>query len=389
MFRTPADSVDGRVVYFDGHATTPLAPEAAAVMAPLWAAEVGNAHSQHGRGQAAAARVEQARGQVARMIGADPSELIFTSGATEANNLALFGVVEAARRQGLHRRKIVASAVEHKSVLAVLDELAADRLEVALAPVTCDGLVDLAALAALVDEETLLVSVMGANNEVGVVQPLRAVAEITRARGALVHSDLAQLAGKVRVDVAALDLDYASLSAHKMYGPPGVGALFVSGLAQVRPRPRTFGGGQEGGLRAGTLPTPLIAGFGVAAEQARLNLAGDGDRQEQLAARLLEGLAARQVRYIQNGGAVPRLPGSLSIRFPGVNADDLVGRLSTAIAVSTGSACSSGQITASHVLRAMKLSEAEANSTLRMYVDRYMDEADIDFGVEQISAFLR
>jgi len=206
-------------VYLDGHATMPLAPEAAAVMVPLWAEEVGNAHSQHGRGQAAAARVETARRQIAQLIGAEPSELIFTSGATEANNLALFGIAEAARRQGLSRRKIVASAVEHKSVLAVLDELAADGFEVALAPVTRDGLVDLAALAALVDDETLLVSVMGANNEVGVMQPLAAVAAIARPRGALVHSDLAQLAGKVRVDVAALDLDYASLSAHKMYGP--------------------------------------------------------------------------------------------------------------------------------------------------------------------------
>lgn len=389
MSRAPADSVNGRVVYFDGHATTPLAPEAAAAMAPLWAEEVGNAHSQHGRGQAAAARVEMARGQVARLIGAEPSELIFTCGATEANNLALFGVAEAALRQGLSRRKIVASAVEHKSVLAVLDELAADGFEVALAPVTRDGLADLAALAALVDDETLLVSVMGANNEVGVLQPLAAVAAIARARGALVHSDLAQLAGKVRVDVAALDLDYASLSAHKMYGPPGVGALYVSGLAQVRPRPRMFGGGQEGGLRAGTLPGPLIAGFGVAAELARVNLVGDGDRQDRLADRLLEGLAARQVRYIQNAAAAPRLPGSLSLQFPGADADDLVGRLSSVVAVSTGSACSSGQITSSYVLRAMKLSEDEANSTVRIYVNRYLSEPDIDFGVEQISAALR
>lgn len=389
MFRTQADSLKSRVVYFDGHATTPLAPEAAAVMAPLWATEVGNAHSQHGRGQAAAARVERARGQIARLIGAEPSELFFTSGATEANNLAIFGVAEAARRQGLHRRKIIASTVEHKSVLAVLGELGADGFQVVLAPVTREGLIDLAALAALVDDETLLVSVMGANNEVGVIQPLAEVAKISRARGALVHSDLAQLAGKLGTDVASLDLDYASLSAHKMYGPPGVGVLYVSGLAQVRPRPRIFGGGQESGLRSGTLPTPLIAGFGVAAEQARLNLAEDGSRQEELAARLLEGLSAQQVRYIRNAAAAPTLPGSLSLQFPGVDSNDLVGRLSGVVAVSTGSSCSSGQIVSSYVLRAMKLSEAEAKSTIRIYIDRYINEGDIDFGVEQIAVAVR
>ncbi len=358
-------------------------------MAPLWSEEVGNPHSQHGRGQAAAARVERARGQVAELIGAQPSELVFTSGATEANNLVLFGVAEAARRQGQARRKIVASAIEHKSVLAVLEELAAQGFEVALVPVTRDGLIDLDALEALVDEETLLVSVMGANNEVGVMQPLAAVAKIARGRGALVHSDLAQLAGKVWVDVAALDLDYASLSAHKMYGPPGVGALYLSGLAAMRPRPLVFGGGQEGGLRSGTLPAPLVVGFGVAAECARLSLREDGDRQNRLVGRLLEGLAKRQVRFVQNSTGAPRVPGSLSIQFPGIDADELVGRLSSSVCLSTGSACSSGQITSSYVLRSMRLDEAEASSTVRLYVDRYLDEADVDFSVELISAAIR
>lgn len=388
MMRAP-DSLASRTVYLDGHATTPLAPEAQSVMAGLWAEDVGNPHSPHGRGQAAAARVEQARAQVAQLIGAEASELVFTSGATEANNLLLFGLAAAALRQDVPRRRIVASAIEHKSVLAVLDQLERRSFDIALAPVDRDGMLEVEALDRLIDEDTLLVSVMGANNEVGVLQPLASVVRLARRAGVLVHSDLAQLAGKVRVDVAALDLDFASVSAHKLYGPPGVGALYVSGLASLRPEPLLFGGGQEGGLRAGTLPTPLIAGFGAAAEQARLRLDADGDRQDRLADRFLEGLSARQVRYVQNAVAAPRLPGSLSLRFPGVDADAVVGRLSDSVFLSTGSACSSGQIASSHVLRAMKLSETEAASTIRIYISRYLNEDDIDFSVQRISEVVR
>ena len=271
----------------------------------------------------------------------------------------------------------------------MVEELERRGFATALVPVTNNGLVDLEALAGLIGPDTLLVSVMGANNEVGVVQPLVAVANLAHAQGALVHSDLAQLAGKLPLNVVALDLDYASLSAHKLYGPMGVGALYISGLSGLRPQPIVFGGGQEGGLRAGTLPTPLIVGFGAAAGRARDALAHDAATQGRLAERLLDGLARRQVRYVQNAQGAPRLPGSLSLRFRGVDADALVGRLSEKVCLSTGSACSSGQINASHVLRAMSLSEVDAASTIRIYINIYLSDSEIDYAVECLSSVLQ
>ncbi|WP_158624710.1 cysteine desulfurase family protein [Caulobacter sp. 602-1] len=374
-----------RIVYLDGHATTPLADEAADAMAPYWTARAGNAQSPHARGQAVAAAIELAREEVARLIGAQPQEIVFTSGATEANNLAILGVAEAARRSGSGRNKVIASAIEHKSVLAALEELANRGFEVALAPVTTDGVVDLAALEALVDERTLLVSLMGANNEVGTIQPLAQAARLVHAKGAMIHSDLAQLAGKSPVDVAALDLDYASLSAHKLYGPMGVGALFVSGLADLKPRPLVFGGGQERGLRPGTLPAPLLVGFGAASAVATRDMAEVSQRQQVLATELLAGLAARQVRLHQNAIDAPRLPGSLSLRFPSVDADEVVGRLASTICLSTGSACSAGQITVSHVLKAMSMSDGQARSVIRVYIDRYTTLDDIHFAAGEIA----
>ncbi|WP_346324069.1 cysteine desulfurase family protein [Emcibacter sp. SYSU 3D8] len=378
-----------RLVYLDGHATTPLAPEAAEAMARLWAEQAGNAHSPHARGQAAAVEIERARTEVALLIGAAPSEVVFTSGATEANNLALLGVAEAARETGQGRRRIVASAIEHRSVLAVLEELGGRGFETCLAPVTRDGLVDLYALEEILNEGTLLVSVMGANNEMGALQRLKIVASAAHKKGALVHSDLAQLAGKLPVDVATLELDYASLSAHKLHGPMGVGALYVSALASLRPRPLMFGGGQEGNLRPGTLPTPLIAGFGAAARRARLRMGEDGERQAALAERMLIELKARHVRFIQNVASAARLPGSLSLQFPGIDADELVGRLSDVVCLSTGSACSAGHMASSYVLKAMNLTEAESSSTLRMYFDRYVSEDDVGYAADKISAAVR
>lgn len=375
-----------RIVYLDGHATTPLADEAAEAMAPFWAAMSGNAQSPHIRGQVAAAAIELARLRVAKLVGAEPQEILFTSGATEANNLAILGVAEAARRAGVGRNKIIASAIEHKSVLAAVEELATRGFEVALAPVTQDAVIDLAALEGLIDERTLLVSVMGANNEVGTIQPLAEVSRLARAAGALIHSDLAQLAGKAPLDVVALDLDFASLSAHKLYGPMGVGALFVSGLAGLRPYPLVFGGGQERGMRPGTLPTPLLVGFGAAALRAGEDLVAVGRRQRELAAALLAGLAERQVKFFQNAAGAERLPGSLSLQFPGVDADRVVEQLSRIVCLSTGSACSAGQISPSHVLRAMNISDRDLTSVIRVYVDRYLSIDDIQFAATQISA---
>jgi len=355
-------------------------------MAPYWTVMAGNAQSPHARGQQAAVAIELGRGQVAQLIGAEAQEIVFTSGATEANNLVILGVAEAARQAGLGRKKIIASAIEHKSVLAALDELAARGFDVALAPVTADGVVDLAALEELIDETTLLVSLMGANNEVGTIQPVAETARMARAKGALIHSDLAQLAGKVPVDVVALDLDYASLSAHKLYGPMGVGAVYISGLSSLKPRPLVFGGGQERGLRPGTLPTPLIVGFGAAAALAGRNMLQAARLQERLASDLMAELRGRQVRVLQNAIAAPRLPGSLSIQFYGLDADELVGRLASSICLSTGSACSAGQISVSHVLKAMNIPDAVSQTVLRIYVGRDASLSDIHFAATEIAA---
>ncbi|WP_165644379.1 cysteine desulfurase family protein, partial [Oharaeibacter diazotrophicus] len=310
---------------------------------------------------------------------------LFTSGATEANNLVVLGVAEAARKMGLRRNKIIASAIEHRSILAVLEELAARGFRVQLAPVTPQGLVDLPALEQLLDEDTLLVSLMGANNEVGTIQPIGGAAQLAHAKGALIHSDLAQLAGKAPVDVVALDLDYASLSAHKLYGPMGVGAVFVSGIAAIKPRPLVFGGGQERGLRPGTLPTPLIVGFGAAAALADQDMMHVSQIQERLARELLTELAGRQVKVLQNAASAPRLSGSLSLSFPGVDADEIVNRLSSTVCLSTSSACSAGQIASSHVLKAMHISDKDARSVLRIYISKYNTLEDIRFAAAQIS----
>lgn len=383
MAEPPAD----RLVYLDGHATTPLAPEAEAAMAPWWRARVGNPHSPHRRGFDAARAVEAARAQVAGLVGADPQEVVFTSGATEANNLALIGVGEAALTAGDQRREVVLSAVEHRSVQAAGDALRRRGFSVRLAPVTPEGVIDLQALRSLVSVRTLLVSAMAANNEVGSVQPIADVLEAARAVGAMVHVDAAQLAGKLPFDASGFD--FVSLSAHKLYGPMGVGALFVSSAAEYRPAPLWFGGTQERGLRPGTLPTPLLVGFGAAADLAALRLVEDARHGAELSGRLLAGLTARQTRFVVNVPAPLRLPGSLSLRLPGTDAGSLVAKLSSSVCLSDGSACSSGQIVTSHVLAAMQLSPEAASETIRLYCSRYNTSDEIDFAADRIARAVR
>nr|WP_313635006.1 cysteine desulfurase family protein [Brevundimonas diminuta] len=365
-----------RPIYLDGHATTPLAPEAAAAMAPWWRELAANAHSPHAAGQRAAAAVNHARGLVARLVGVGPSEVVFTSGATEANALALLGGARAARRAGDPRRRIIVSAIEHKSVLGCAARLETEDFEVVRAPVTPDGVLDLGVLARLATPETLLISVMAANNETGVVQPIDAVAAVARAAGAALHVDASQQAGKLPLDLGLAD--FASLSAHKMYGPLGVGALIVSSAAAFRPEPLFAGGDQENGLRPGTLPVPLIVGFGEAARVAIARLAADADHGRRLAGRLIKTLENRQVRFIINGLKHDRLPGSLSLRLKGCDAASLIARISPFVSAAEGSACTSGQIAPSHVLTAMGLSHEEASSTLRLMCGRDATAEEID-----------
>jgi cysteine desulfurase len=344
-----------------------------------------NAGSMHFAGEHAATIIMQARSAVARLIGASSSEITFTSGATEANNLAILGVAHWANKARPERRRIVVSSIEHKAVSAPVDHLAGAGFERIVAPVDLSGRVDLQALSALVDESTLLVCVMAANNETGAIQPVGEVAEIAHERGAMVHCDAAQAAGKIAIDVLSLGVDYLTLSAHKLYGPMGVGALYVSAVAP-RPEPLHFGGGQQSGLRPGTEPVPLIAAFGAAAEVALAQMGSDTSHAKERTDEFLNRLGEHQLRFARTTGEAKVIPGSLSLMFNGLEAEDIVMSISRQVSVSTGSACSSGQIIPSHVLTAMGKSEAEARSIIRLFFNRYTTSEDVLRGADLIAA---
>ena len=374
-------------VYLDGFSTTPLAPEARAAMLEAFES-TGNPSSQHGAGQRAARLIENARSDVAELIGASPSEMHFTSGATEADNLAILGVVRAAMAAGSRRRTLIVTAIEHKAVLEPAGALAAEGIRLVVAPVDRFGRLDLNALRELMSEDVILVSVMAANNETGVVQPIEEAARIAHGHGALFHSDAAQAAGKIPLDVAGVGADYLSISAHKMYGPMGVGALYVAAGAP-RPMPLGHGGGQERGLRPGTEPVPLIAGFGAAAKAAADCLETDARRLEDMIERLLEGLASRQLRFSRITEYNSVIPGTAAIAISTVDAEDLCLRLGREVMISTGSACTSGQLRRSHVLKAMGFSESRAAEVVRLFCGRYTTPADTERAAEKIARATR
>lgn len=362
-------------ISLDHHATTPTAQEVIDAMAPYWRDLSWNAHSAHAGGGAAEFAVGEARVAVADLIGADPAEIIFTSGATEANNIAVLGLAEAARSRAPQRRKILTSAIEHKCILEAARHLANSGFEHEVISVDHSGRVDPDRLDRQLDEEVLLVAVMAANNEVGTIQPLEAIARRCADVGALFHVDAAQAAGRIPFNVGTLGCDTASISAHKMYGPKGIGALYVSGASSLHPKPIMFGGGQERGLRPGTLPVPLIVGFGRAATlvAGRLDRAHELDRLANLFVAELEqaGLTPEL-----NGSRDQRLPGSLNLRFLGVDAEDVIQRLGNRLHLSTGSACQSGELQGSYVLRAMGVSPVDVSSSFRICFGYDHDESD-------------
>lgn len=362
-------------IYLDGQASTPLAPEAQSVLLEALS-HTANPHSSHGAGRRAHEVIETARQSLADLIGAAPAEMIFTSGATEANNLAIQGLARAAAALS-PRRVLLTTQIEHPSVQEPMKALEAEGFEVRYAAVGSDGRLDLGAFgAAVATGEVLLASVMAANNVTGLVQPVKEAVALAHSHGVLFHCDAAQAGGRWALDVFNLDVDALSLSAHKMHGPPGVGALFLSAANPFRPQPIIRGGGQEAGVRPGTAPTPLIAAFG---EAARLTLARRHDDRVHLRAvadAFLAGLEAAQVRYQLHGAPEHRMPGCLSIAFLDHDAQDLTERLSESIYVSTGSACSSGRPTISPVLVAMNLSAEVARSTLRICFTRYSTKAE-------------
>ena len=375
-----------RPVYLDNQATTPCDPRVVAAMLPWFTENFGNPASiEHVLGRAAEAAVDEAREHIARLINAMASEIVFTSGATESNNLAIKGAARFARSMGDARQRIVTVATEHKCVLESVKELAAEGFEPVILPVGRDGLLDPAALEEALAEPALLVSVMAVNNETGVVQDIARLSRIAHGRGALFHTDAAQAAGKIAVDVRALDVDLMSLSGHKVYGPKGIGALYVRRRPRVRLAPLLSGGGQERGLRSGTLPAPLIVGFG---EAARIAAAVAADEQPRIAGfrdSLLERLRRDIPGIVVNGSEQARIGGNLNLTFPRATAAELMAAAPD-LCVSTGSACSAASIEPSYVLRAMGLGEEAAARSLRIGIGRFTSAADIDFAVAALSA---
>jgi cysteine desulfurase len=377
-----------RPIYLDHHATTPMDPRVLAAMRPWWEENFANPHSvEHALGRAAEEAVETAREQVAELIGAEPREVVFTSGATEANNIAIKG---AARFAGLDGpKRIITLATEHKCVLESVRDLGAEGFEPVILPVKPDGLLDLDVLREALETPTLLVSVMAVNNETGVIQDLAAIGALVKEAGALFHTDAAQASGRIPLDVAEIQADLMSITAHKIYGPKGIGALYVRRRPRVRLAPLFSGGGQERGLRSGTLPAPLIVGFGEAARIAAAEGTLDSGRiagQRQI---LLDGLTAAIPDLRVNGTMEARVAGNLNLTFPGgIDAQALLTALPE-LCLSTGSACSSAEIAPSYVLGAMGIPEAEARATLRVGLGRFTSPAEAEQAAALIGAAWR
>ena len=371
-------------IFMDNHSTTPVDPRVLETMLPYFTQHFGNAASRnHAFGWAAEAAVDNARAQVAALIGGDAKEIVFTSGATEAINLAIKGAVSYYKKHGNH---VITVETEHKATLDTCKRLQRDGIEVTVLRPSADGIVTPQQVADAVTDKTVLVSVMLANNEIGVIQPLAEIIAAVKAKNSktLVHSDIVQAAGKIPVDVEALKLDLASMSAHKMYGPKGIGALWVRRKPRIRIDPLIDGGGHERGMRSGTLPVPLIVGFGKAAEVAAAELPTEAIRLRALRDRLHEGIKARLVETYVNGSLEHRLPGNLNISFAFVEGESLLMALKD-VAVSSGSACTSASLEPSYVLRALGVGEELAHTSIRFGLGRFNTEAEVDYTIELVT----
>jgi cysteine desulfurase len=367
-------------IYLDYAATTPVDRRVVQQMLPYLTEQYGNPASRsHAYGWAAEEAVEIAREHIASLIGADPREIAFTSGATESNNLAIKGAAQFHRAKGKH---LITVKTEHKAVLDTMRELERDGFEVSYLDVQEDGLLDLAVLQAALRPDTILVSVMLVNNEIGVIQDIAAIGTLCRARGILFHTDAAQATGKLAIDLSALPVDLMSLSAHKTYGPKGIGALYVRRKPRVRIEAQMHGGGHERGLRSGTLPTHQIVGMGEAYRLARESMGAENERIRSLRDRLLAGLQdIPEVRI--NGHVEQRVPHNLNISFQFVEGESLLMGMK-GIAVSSGSACTSASLEPSYVLRALGLSDEIAHSSIRFSVGRFTTAEEIDLAIAQV-----
>ena len=379
-----------RPIYLDHHATTPVDPAVLQAMLPFFTERFGNPSGrQHAYGEEAHAAVEAAREHVAALIGARPEDIVFTSGATESNNLAVRGLARGRTSGGRH---IVTTTIEHAAVLEPCRTLEREGFEVTQIPAGEDGLVEAGKVIAALRPDTALVSVMAANNEVGTIQPVAEIGGACRERGIVFHSDAVQAVGKVPFDVDAASVDLLSISAHKMYGPKGVGALYVrkERRPRLRLQPQAEGGGQEKGLRSGTLNVPGIVGLGEAARLAKDALAaGEGARLAALRDRLLAELRRQVGDVAVNGALAPRLPGNLHVSIARAEAETLILALGGRIALSSGAACAEAGGKGSHVLRAMGLPDERIYTALRFGIGRYNTDLDLDNVVEALAEAVR
>jgi cysteine desulfurase len=377
-------------IYMDNHATTPVDPRVLEVMLPYFTHTFGNAASRtHVFGRDAAAAVERARKQVARLINADPQEIVFTSGATESDNLAIKGVAWMHRQEGKPGNHIITLPTEHKAVLDSCRRLAKEGFEVSYVPVGTDGLVDLGELRCAISERTILVSVMAANNEIGVLQPIGEIGELCRARGVLFHSDAVQAIGKVPVDVQAIRVDLMSITAHKIYGPKGVGALYVRGRKPEVPLvPLIDGGGHELGMRSGTLNVPGIVGLGKACELCMQEMVEESRRLTALRDRLKDGLQSCLEGVHINGSMERRLPHNLNMSFDGVEGEALLTGLD-GVAVSSGAACRSFASESSYVLTALGLDDDRAQSSIRFGLGRFNNKEEVDYVIDRVTKIVK
>ena len=379
------------VVYLDNQATTPVDPLVLDVMQPYFSKEYGNPHSiGHTYGWNAEVAVNRSRQNVADMIGSDAREIIFTSGATESCNLALRGVAGGQDKNGTDtRRKIITTAIEHPCVLETCEDLKKSGWDVVIVGVGPDGLVNMDELYESVDEQTLIVSVMAANNEIGVIQPIEEIGEICQAKGAYLHTDATQAAGKIPIDVRKWNVDLLSLSGHKMYAPKGIGVLFAKWRPSLRIKPLITGGGQERGIRPGTIPVAHVVGLGEACRIA----VESNDKEAVVIRKLTDKLRLKLFEICPDailfGHWKKRVPGNISIGFPGFSGEEIISSIGDQVAISTGSACSSVKAEPSHVLLALGVGEETAQSALRISVGRFNTESDIDRALQVLSEIIK
>ena len=370
MIKTP--------IYLDYSATTPVDPRVAEKMIPWLTESFGNPASRsHSFGWDAEKAVEDARAEVAALIGADPREIVWTSGATESNNLAIKGATHFYKGKGKH---VITLKTEHKAVLDTVRELERQGFEATYLDVQDNGLVDLETLKAAIRPDTTLVSVMMVNNEIGVIQPIAEIGELCREKGIIFHVDAAQAAGKVEINLAELKVDLMSFSAHKAYGPKGIGALYVRRKPRIRLEAQTHGGGHERGLRSGTLATHQIVGMGEAFRIARVEMAAENERIRMLRDRLMKGFEDMEAVYV-NGDLEHRVPHNLNISFAYVEGESLIMAI-TDVAVSSGSACTSASLEPSYVLRALGRDDELAHSSIRFTIGRFTTEEEIDYTID-------